>query len=93
MTNEEALRILHCPSAYLTDEDSEFAHTIPLFSKAYGQAIAVAFEALKKADVLDKIKAEIMQVADQEKLHDEKWSLGLRYAVKIIDKYKAESEE
>ncbi len=46
MTNEEALRILHCPSAYLTDEDSELAHTIPMFSKAYGQALAVAFECM-----------------------------------------------
>ena len=62
MTNEEALRILHCPSAYLTDEDSEFAHTIPLFSKAYGQAIAVAFKALKQADALDKIRAEIEEI-------------------------------
>jgi hypothetical protein len=41
---------------------------------------------------LDKIRAEIMQVVDQEKVHDEKWALGLKYAVKIIDKYK-ESEE
>ncbi len=62
VTNEEALRILHCPSAYLTDEDSEFAHTIPLFSKAYGQAMAVAFEALKQADALDKIRAEIEEI-------------------------------
>jgi Mg2+/Co2+ transporter CorC len=44
-------------------------------------------------DVLDKIKAEIEQIADAEQKHDEKWAIGLRYAVKIIDKYKAESEE
>ena len=81
MTNEEALRILHCPSAYLTDEDSEFAHTIPLFSKAYGQAMAVAFEALKRADVLDKIRAEIMSKD------------GLEEALEIIDKYKAEGSD
>ena len=42
---------------------------------------------------LDKIRAEIMQVANQEKFHDAKWALGLRHAVTIIDKYKAESEE
>ena len=41
---------------------------------------------------LDKIRAEIMQVADQEKVHDKKWALGLRYAVKIIDKYKESGE-
>ena len=46
----------------------------------------------KGLEVLDKIRAEIMQVANQEKFNDEKWALGLRYATKIIDKYKAESE-
>ncbi len=43
-------------------------------------------------DILDKIRSEIIQVANLEKFHDEKWALGLRYAVNIIDKYKAESE-
>lgn len=42
--------------------------------------------------VLDKIRVEIVQVANQEKFHDEKWAIGLRYAVKIIDKYKYKSE-
>lgn len=32
-------------------------------------------------------------MADEEQKHDEKWAMGLRYAVKIIDKYKSESEE
>jgi len=40
----------------------------------------------------DKIRTEIEQTADEKQKHDEKWALGLRYAVKIIDKYKAESE-
>lgn len=44
-------------------------------------------------DVIDKIRAEIEQIADEEQKHDEKWALGLRYAVKIIDKYKVESED
>ena len=43
-------------------------------------------------DELQEIIAEIVQVANQEKFHDEKWALGLRYAVNIIDKYNAESE-
>ena len=43
--------------------------------------------------VIEDIKAEIVQIADEEQKHDEKWAIGLRYAVKIIDKYKAESEE
>ena len=42
------------------------------------------------ADVLNKIKAEIQQTANEEQKHDEKWAIGLRYAVKIIDKYNAE---
>lgn len=46
-----------------------------------------------KMNVLDKIRAEIMQVANEEKVYDEKWAIGLRYAVKIIDKYKTESED
>lgn len=39
---------------------------------------------------LEQIRAEIIQVANEEKNYDEKWALGLRYAVKIIDKYKTE---
>ena len=46
-----------------------------------------------KVDVFDRIRAMIEQIADVEQKHDEKWAAGLRYAVKIIDKYKAESEE
>ena len=44
-------------------------------------------------DMLDKISAEIEQIADEEQKHDEKWAIGLRYAVKIIDKYKTEREK
>lgn len=36
---------------------------------------------------LEKIKDEIIQVVNEEKNYDEKWVLGLRYSVKIIDKY------
>ncbi len=46
-----------------------------------------------EADVLDKIRAEIEQIANEEQKHDEKWAVGLRYAVKIIDKYRLESED
>ena len=43
----------------------------------------------KKANdvVLQQIKDEIEQIADEEQKHDEKWATGLRYAVKIINKY------
>ena len=43
-------------------------------------------------DVLDKIRAEIEQVVEEESKFDKKWAQGLKYALKIIDKYKAESE-
>lgn len=46
-----------------------------------------------KSDVLKQIRAEIEQIADEEQKHDEKWAIGLRYAVKIIDKYRTESKE
>ena len=48
-------------------------------------------ELLEQEPILDKIIAEIEQIADEEQKHDKKWAIGLRYAVKIIDKYKVES--
>ena len=43
-------------------------------------------------EVLDKIRAEIEQTADEEQKYDEKWAIGLRYAVKIIDKYRGKDK-
>ena len=43
---------------------------------------------LVSVDVLDKIRAEIEQVAKDESRYDKKWAKGLKYALKIIDKYK-----
>ncbi len=48
-------------------------------------------KALDNENVLDKIRAEIEQIADEEQKHDKKWAIGLRYAVKIIDKYKEDT--
>ena len=45
-------------------------------------------EKLEQEPTLDKIKAKIEQIADKEQEYDKKWAIGLRYAVKIIDKYK-----
>ena len=42
--------------------------------------------------VLEQIRAEIEQTADEEQKHDGKWALGLRYAVKIIDKYREDGD-
>ena len=41
---------------------------------------------------LNKIRTDIEQIADEEQKHDKKWAIGLRYAVKIIDKYMKGSE-
>ena len=45
-----------------------------------------------KANVLDKLRTEIEQIANEEQEHDKKWAMGLRYAIKVIDKYKKEIE-
>jgi hypothetical protein len=45
---------------------------------------------IKALTALDKIRAMIEQIADVEQKHDEKWAMGLRYAVKVIDKYRGE---
>lgn len=42
--------------------------------------------------LLDKITDEIRQIVDEETEHDEKWAIGLRYAVKVIDKYRGNKE-
>jgi hypothetical protein len=44
----------------------------------------------KEIGLLDRIRAMIEQIADVEQKHDEKWAMGLRYAVKVIDKYRGE---
>ena len=43
--------------------------------------------------LFEQIMAEIEQIADEEQKHDEKWAIGLRYVVKIIDKYRGESKD
>ena len=44
-------------------------------------------KALDNEKVLEQITAEIRQIVDEETEHDEKWAIGLRYAVKIIDNF------
>ena len=80
MTKEEAVKILKSCEIVATTCDM----------KDYTEAMEMSIKALEQEIVLDKIKAEIEQIADEEQKHDEKWAIGLRYAVKIIDKYKAE---
>ncbi len=52
-------------------------------------AIAVSTPLEKHdAELLDKIRAEIEEVAEEESKHDKMWAQGLKYALKIIDKYR-----
>ena len=59
-----------------------------LLSNAIKNGTPIPDNATTVDDVLEQIKDEIEQIADEEQKHDEKWTIGLRYAVKIIDKYR-----
>lgn len=48
---------------------------------------------MSKVDVFDNIRAEIEQVVEEESKFDKKWAQGLKYSLKIIDKYKGERDE
>lgn len=74
-------------------EKTECSYQVTECDLKFGEQITLDGELLIPASVLGKIRAEIMQIANQEKFHDAKWSLGLRYAVNIIDKYKGEGEK
>lgn len=50
-------------------------------------------KAIQNGIPLDDLRAEIEQIADEEQKHDKKWAIGLRYAVKIIDRYRRENDE
>lgn len=52
--------------------------------------IEVGYE--KAMQKINKIRAGIEQIADEEQRYNEKWATGLRYAVKIIDKYMTEED-
>ena len=43
--------------------------------------------------VLDNLRAEIEQTVEREMKEDEKWALGLRYSLQIIDKYREGEDE
>lgn len=52
-----------------------------------------AYADSKVNDVLDKIRAEIENDWQLKKYPSSPFSCGLRQAIEIIDKYKAETEE
>lgn len=57
---------------------------------SYGADIDRSIKALEQEDILDKIRAEINEEYRVESEHP--YGQGLRRALQIIDKYKAESE-
>ena len=95
MTREEAIYELERMKTWSKDlSDNEI------------EAIAIALKALSSSekpnkwissDVIERIKAEITEIAVEEIRIEEKWARGLYYAIKVIDKYisptGAESEE
>ena len=53
----------------------------------------ITTKALAQESIINKIRAEIEQVAEEESKVDKKWAKGLKYALKIIDKHRTENEE
>ena len=56
-------------------------------------ALDMAVKALEQEPILDNIRAEIENDWQLEKYPSSPFACGLRRAIEIIDKYKAESED
>ena len=83
MTREEIIKEL---KEYEYELDFEYA-------TPFDKAILYAIKALEQEPVLDKIRAEIEEIIGEHNLDDYDFCSGLIVARKIIDKYKAESED
>jgi hypothetical protein len=88
MTNEDAILCLKGIKNYGKDTFTEQAD--------WQKSLDIAIKTLEQESILDKIRAEIEEtytnITYQEN-RDRKATWGLRKALEIIDKYKAESEE
>lgn len=62
--------------------------TDQISNEAYKQIMIAAQDENEVGEVLDNIRSEIKEQAD--KLRGSLYGYGLRYAIEIIDKYKAE---
>lgn len=77
MTNEEAIKILHCPSVYVADDDPEIAKTVPMFSKAYGKAIQHCLKLLDQEQLTDvEQRIFLAAMSKEEKVCKEICSYG-----------------
>ena len=69
-----------------------FSEQIDKFAKETKDTVDILCRIAKRQgkdemlDIIDDIKAEIQQVVEEE-ADDERWSRGLKYALKIIDKH------
>ena len=64
--------------------------TDQISNEAYKQIMIVAQDENEVGDVLDNIRADIEKIAECEMKIDEKWALGLKYSLQIIDNYRNE---
>lgn len=92
MTREEAIVNLNMISVSFIEPVTKEQRTL------IDDTFDMAIKALEQESVLDNIKAEILDeaeyaYADFEQYKDDDFRYGLKRAVEIIDKYKAESEE
>ena len=88
MTREIAL---HCMKS-ATQRESELCEECPIYGETgsdhcYEDALEYVIAMLEQEPVLDKIRADVINIADGKR------SMSVRSVVKIIDKYKAESED
>lgn len=68
----------HRTDLWELEQESEYEHDHDVV-KAYNDG---------QAYILDKIRSEIEETVKTEANQDKKWASGLRYSLKIIDKYK-----
>ena len=85
MTNEEAGKTIS-KMLSVTDLTARANMTAQMI-----EACHMAIKALKQMDAIDEIRAEIKEVYKQEEPIDHDWAKGLKYSLKIIDKYKTGS--
>ena len=83
MTREEEIMQLRLTSWAQRDQGNNYL----------ANAIDTAIKALEQEPILDKIRAEIENDWQLKKYPSSPFSCGLRRAIEIIDKYKAESED
>ena len=66
--------------------DNAGLSTFEAIEKAYNMGVS------EQESVLDKIKAEIAKRTIEQGFHADEWSISYDELMKIIDKYKGESE-